>query len=514
MNFKSSIVFHPRDRFTQYRVWLIFIGLIILNLAIHFPFLLINSFGEQDAARLANNSLIASSRKNGPIYFNNEPVYSAPLYSEVLRISAKLGIINPANIIGWMAIVSFLASAVVTGMLYIFVLKLNGSVWVALGACLMLQLNPAFWNNSIYGFPSIIAIAFMLISLVMFQTALNMGEVPNKIALLLGVFVFFILAVTTKIDTLLIGAIFCLPIWLSNLNKRKKIIYTGIVFGVILGSLYLYTQFTKDLLINQQVSTYFDQWNSKFPIDLGYLFSNENIRIIVTATGLLCLPIALVSFFLLIRDQKYIPIIFWLVLSSIPIVLFWGLRVGNSARHNLYPIIFLVVLLALPLGTHYRKIWGVVLIVMCLINYFVLAPSSSTIKPSGQLVTSSKLIAERISGIKNEARSIAGLAEEKIAIVGNGPSQPYFQFELFRRYGLNNINVGFELQPNYSKIEYINDDQKQTYLWIYSIPSTAELAQLVDLGYIILLFDKTIIEELSGMTNLKNHLLSINQVMQ
>jgi hypothetical protein len=511
MKFSNGVLSYPGIHSTQFRAWLICTGLIILNLAIHFPFLLTNSFGEQDAARLANNSLLASTQSSGLFYTNKEPVYSAPLYSEVLRIGAKLGLINPSNIIRLMTIASFLASAVVTGTLFIFTSKITGSAWIALGACIVLQLNPTFWNNSIYGFPSIVAIALMLISLVIFETALKQGKVHYQVALILVAFLVFLLAITTKIDTLLTGAILFLPIWISNLARKQKIIYSGIVFCVILICLLLYTQFTKALLINQEATAFFDQWNSKFPIDIGYFFSKENIRIIATAAGILCIPIAIIATIVLIWDRKYLPIIFWLTLSAIPIVFFWGLRVGNSARHNLLPIIALVILLTLPLGTKYKNIWALILVVMCLSNYVIITPSSSTIKPSGQLVASSKLIKQQILYLEDEGRSIAGLPEEKIAIIGNGPAQPYYLFELFRKHGLDDIDIGFELKPAFPRIKF-QDDLTQAYVWIYGIPPTDEIIQLVNSGYNLVVFDSQIRDMLKNIESMKDRYKHINEI--
>ena len=100
-------------------------------------------------------------------------VYSTPLYLHIPQISLQSGLIVASDIPFWMALASLIASATVTVALYIFLYRLTKSLPVALGAALALQLNPTFWFNSVYGFATIVALALLLVSLVLFQEVLE-----------------------------------------------------------------------------------------------------------------------------------------------------------------------------------------------------------------------------------------------------------------------------------------------------------------------------------------------------
>jgi len=73
----------------------------------------------------------------------------------------------------WMAFVSLISSAVVTVAMFIFVFHLTTFVLASLGASLILQLIPVFWFSSVYGFCSVVALGFLIVSVVLFQSALS-----------------------------------------------------------------------------------------------------------------------------------------------------------------------------------------------------------------------------------------------------------------------------------------------------------------------------------------------------
>ena len=65
--------------------------------------------------------------------------------------------------------------------------RYRGSAIVAAAAALVLQLNPAFWINSIYGFPTMVALSLFMLSATTLQSAFFAGaNKPNRGLLVLA----------------------------------------------------------------------------------------------------------------------------------------------------------------------------------------------------------------------------------------------------------------------------------------------------------------------------------------
>jgi hypothetical protein len=492
--------------------WVILLGLVFLNLALHIPFSLIDTLGEQDAGRLVIASIEAAYLTSGTRYTNHEPIYSAPLYAEALRAGILSGLMSPATIIAWMTLASLLASAIATAMLYLFVLNLTQSVWAAAGAGLLLQLVPAFWFNSIYGFPTMLAISFFLVSLVMFQIGLKREEPGLRMVLFGGAFIFFLLAVLTKIDALLAAAIFCLPVWESGRPRRARVLWIGALIIAALVCLLVYALVTRSLLVEQTAPTFYRNWGSKFPLQWRHFFTLANAKILLRTAGLFSIPLGVIAFLLLVRERRYRAILFWLLMSAMPLVLFWGFRASNSARHNLIPGLFLVVLLALPLATHRRKLWSLVLALVCVANYFILAPDASTVAPSGRLFASSRLLLQSAASLHQRGRIISEFPEARIAVVGNGSAQPYYLFEIYRNGSLSLTKRQIPQNHPYTITIFDAGGQEKTYLWSYETPASVEIVKLAERGYFVLIDDPEVAMDLYRFQQMANRFLPISEV--
>lgn len=519
---------------------IILIALLIINLGMHAPFLIKDYFGEPDAARKANSSILASY--DGDFHNTEYPLHSSPLYMDILRYCLKANMISIDKIPFWMAIVSLISSAAVTAALFIFVSRLTDSVLVASSASLILQLIPAFWFNSSYGFPTIVALALLMLSLILLQGAF--GKSPSRYKYLqgFGALILYILAVMTKVDILLASAIYCLPLWRSDRSFKTKIIWTGIFALFSFLVFLLFNQYAK-ILEAKPVGTHFtySAWNSEWPMSLGNLVSKGNIVIILRAAGILSLPVALLGLVSAGGYRKWRSTIFWLVMSGLPLALFWGIRTSNSARNFLISVVPLCIILALPLVMDkWRKwAWVSLLIVMCLTNYFYFPADNDIRSTSGRLLPSTYLFRESVKKFHLSAQTIANLPYEKVALIGDGGDMsPFFRFELLRS-GRIYQREGDRMSPDYkfnlyrfnrvqsteqtSNMEIPQKNQKQIFLWIYrelafrvsdiSKRKNPDFIELVRNGYFLVACDRDSSDLLEHIIGIKGKWVSLEQLL-
>jgi hypothetical protein len=479
-------------------VLVILVALLAIDLGMHAPLLITGYFGEQDAARIANGSITAAYR--GGFAKSEYAVYSCPLYGDVLRFFLETGVISISDIPFWMAFVSLISSAIVTVMMFVFVFRLTISVSAALGASLILQLIPVFWFNSLYGFSSIVALAFFMVSVVLFQSALSDRLSRYTYPLLFGASILFVLAVMTKIDVLLASAIYCLPVWRSDRSLNTKLIWIGCL-ALFSGFVFLlHDQYAEALITTSEATAFnWDAFNSAFPAQFTTFLSRKNLAIMARAVGILNIPTALIGLALIGWRREWNSAVFWLALSGLPLALFWGMRPGNSARHNLIPGVFLCIILVLPLMMHaWRKwAWAGFLCVVCLTNFFYYTPSANTVSPSGRLLFSTHLVSKKAKDLHATGKRIAHLPYGKVAIIGQGWKHPYFRFEVLRSSQLTYVKHGADT------LEMQNENRNQSFLWLYREPEISEVVVLAERGYFLVIANKEMAEKLSHLAELQ-----------
>ena len=497
---KSVRHFYPTN------ILLILVALFILNLVMHAPFLITDYFGEPDAARIANDSIKATY--NGVFRQLEYTVYSSSLYSDTLRFFLETGVISISDIPFWMAFVSLISSAVVTVAMFIFVFHLTASVLTALGASLMLQVIPVFWFSGVYGFCSVVALGFLMVSVVLFQSALSDRLSRYKYLLLFGASILFILAVMTRIDVLIVSAIYCLPVWRSDRSLNSKLIWTGCLV-LFSGFVFLLHDQYAETMIARPFS--WKGFDSAFPGHVDTFFSREHLRTTAKAVGILNIPTALIGIVLMGWRREWRSTIFWLALSGLPLVLFWGIRPGYGARHNLIPGLFLCIILVLPLTMQkWRKwAWAGFLCVICLTNYLYYTPIAH-IGHSGRLLASTYLLREKVEDLHVIGKAIAHLPYGKVAVIGHGRRHPYFRFEVLRSSQLSYAN--HTARRNVQTLEMQNENRKQSFLWLCREPEISEIVALAGRGYFLVIADSEMVEKVSHLTELQGKWVPLDHI--
>jgi len=473
----------------------------LLHLTVHGPFLIGSHFGEQDAARIAIDSIVAS--KEGNFQTAEYGVRSCPLYSDVIRFGIQSNVISYSDIPVYMAIVSLIASTVITVSMFSIVFHLTLSYTTAILATIFLQTIPIFWLSSIYGFPTIVALALFLFSFIVFQRSVAQDLLPIRYFLTVSSLVLFTLAVMIKIDVLLASTIFCLPVWRSKRSFKTKLVWTLClaVFGGFV--FYFFNQYGEFLMNSSQTRTFFiKDFNKTFPSQFSNLITLKHLSLLARALGLLTIPAAILSVAIIGWRREWRITCLCLILAGLPLFLFWGMKPYNIARHYLIPSFFLCVIIAVPLAYNktLKLFWTAFLCLVCVLNYFYFPPSSTPVHPSGQLFASAGLLEARARDFHLKGKIILNLPYDKIAVIGKAWRHPYFMFELFRSNMLS--YVSHVSQWEFNKFQMKNKNRNKTFLMLYS----AEMSKIVDLskdGYFIIICDKKNIEKLNKYSILR-----------
>ncbi|MEW6535555.1 MAG: hypothetical protein AB1454_08020 [Candidatus Auribacterota bacterium] len=478
-------------------VFIYILSLFILSISIHLPFLLTSDFGEQDAARIANTAI----RSYYTGYLTKEYVmYSTPLYVSTLFILLKMNILAIKYIPLFMSLLTLIASAAATLCLFIFTYRITKSKNTALAGALLLQLNPAFWFNSIYGFPTIVSLSFFFLSLILFQEGILRQSVTSKIILFAVSLFLYMISVFTKIDAVLVTPLFCFPVWNTSSSYKTKILWC---FALCIITCLCFLSFKMYVNSFPDVSLKFDisEWSDQFPLDFGYFCSAENRTVIARAMGFLSIPLAFIGFFFIPKQYKVLYC--WVVLSMLPIVFFWGLRTGNTARHNLFPAVLIYILLILPLlNKRVWKLWLLALLIMSVVNYIRYPATANTARPSGRLIRGSQWLKDGVTKLRDRAEHTLNLPFQKIAVIGQGWQHPFYIYQLFLRYTFSPDSFA-----PYHHFEYTimdNDNLQKTFCFLYSEScGTDKIIGLHNKGYSLLIKDKDLRNDLQSAYNVE-----------
>ncbi len=501
---------HNKPYNPSYLLFVLF-ALVAFNLSIHIPFIITDSFGIVDAAKLANDCIKATY---GGFHDLEYTINSGPFYYHVLSFLLKSHVISPPDIPYWMAMASLISNAIVTVSLFILVFRLTTSVVAALGASFILQLIPVFWYSGTYGFSTIVSLAFFMVSLVLFQIALDWHSGKRKYLLFAGALSLYVLAVATKLDIVFVSATYCFLVWKSREILRTRLIWI-VCLASLAGVVFLLTaQYAEVLTIHQDTAyntSDFGENFRKWGVSPGLLLSKENLIITAEAVGILSIPFAALATVLIGWRKEWRSTIIWLMLSSLPLVLFWGTRPGNSGRHNLIPSVFLCIVLALPFTVYNWKrwAWAVLLCGVILINYFYFSPYAGQRSSSGNLLASSVLHKERVKYPHLAGKRIALLPYQKIAFIGSSLAQSFFRFELLSS---NEFEYVSHTRPSreVSTLEMKNGNQRRSYLWLYTA-EMSEIYSLVERGYFLVIGTNKLAGELNHLNKLKGKWVSLYQ---
>jgi hypothetical protein len=408
--------------------------LFIISAASHLPFVL-KGFGEMDATKIAvsvidiiNNG---SEAEFANIYFSDV----IPLYILYLKLSMKL--FN--NNYSYLPLVMNYTNAVLGTLTiipaFLLINMLFRNTTVAFCSVLALIFAPSFYQATIMGFPHLVSLFFLLVSLCFYLTGLDTSQGRTVRLMMTLSCIFLTIAFLFKADYVLAVGTYFGFLLIRRVKERNKIIspfvvvfLAGIFFllfrHLILGS----TEGTT--MSADGMSRWFDFFFTGLGIITSYdLFKYQTTPIIYGA-GMVTFFAGIAAMFYLLYSRNRDALILIFSWAAAPTFL-WFIIGGNNARHNMLSVLPLLVIIVTCLYRLSPRFVVPLTTMLILGNFFVTSPSSSITRPSGNLFKSHDILENRMIEFHSRAQEIVSIDDVNIAVLGYFHN-PHVIFELLR----------------------------------------------------------------------------------
>ncbi|MBI4697516.1 MAG: hypothetical protein HY758_00990 [Nitrospirae bacterium] len=460
--------------------------LLIISAASHFPFVL-TGFGELDAARIGVS--VIDMVKHGPegafinFYFSDV----IPLYILYLKSFMKLTgqhfeylpvIMNYTNaVFGTLTVIPA----------YILIKRLFKSPPVSFCSVLALIFAPAFYQSTTTGFPHLISFFFLLTSFCFYLTALDHDQIASSYLRMALACLFLTVSLLFKLDYILGAGTFISLLYIRKIKDRNKIISAFVI--IILSG--LFALIFRHLIIGPtggvtSSSTGLSEWYNFFFPGPSSLFSlhylERQVKPVIYAAGMITFFLGIAAFSYQLMKRNSDAIIFILLWTVLPTIT-WMILNGNNARHNMLSILPFLVIIVMTFFEKAPRYVLILTVMLILGNYFITSPSSSILRPSGNLIKSHALLKNRMIELHSKAGEIANIDEKQIAVLGYF-SNPFTIYEILRT------------APSYEAVKTGREDYKikagnKEYVILYIDRNASEAA----------------IESMVGRYNLQDHVL-------
>jgi hypothetical protein len=405
--------------------------LLALSIITHFPFVL-HGFGEIDATKIAVSVIDLSHHGPDAAFANFYFTDVIPLYILYLSWFMKLLRHNYSYLPVVMNYTNAVFGTLTVVPAFFLVKKLFRNPTVAFCSVLALIFAPSFYQSTIMGFPHLIAFFFLLVSLYFFLSGLDHDRKSTVSLMIFLSSVFLTLTFLFKSDYVLASASYIGFLFMRKTKDKGKI--TG-TFLLIITSGLLFFLFRNMILGQTSGTTMSKEGLSKWydysliiPSTIDYFIAQA--KPVAYGAGIVTFSLGIISFayFLLKRRLK---ILFFVVSWAALPIFFWLIMIGNNARHNMFtilPIIVMIVVFFYEKSPRYVVILTVAIIIG---NFFITAPSSSILTPSGNLYRSTAMLNDRMVRFQSLAKEIAKIQEDKIVVLGYFHN-PHVVFEIMR----------------------------------------------------------------------------------
>ncbi len=394
-------------------------------------FFLIEGFGEQDAARLLNDAIVWSKAGYLDPELADYRVRISPLYIYTLKKLVDLGVdyndiiymMNAANAVAG-SLTFFAAFAI-----FRHFLSFGG----ALLGLVVLAFAPSAFLASIYGMPHAIGYFFFLWSLAAFTTIFLSPARNSRLLWWIGVPCLCI-ATAIKADLLLCAGAFLGVLVYARRTALPDLAKAGLwIAAGTLTPILLHAVLVPELGSASQAITFAAEWNDKYTISPMNLVSPENLLITALFAGPVFLMLFIVTWVMAMRSPEGRHLAILALLWILPVVLFWGLRPSNSARHLLPAVVPVALVLAWAAMRVSPNVLGRVAIALVAVagNYAGIPPMGNTVAPSTQILNSTPALQSKIDRLMTEGLEIATSGVTDIVLIGTG-TLPYMVFNALR----------------------------------------------------------------------------------
>jgi hypothetical protein len=182
------------------------------------------------------------------------------------------------------------------------------------------------------------------------------------------------------------------------------------------------------------VQGFLDSWNTRFPFKWSLLIDPKNNTTITHASGTLLFAVAMLALLQgFVAGGKRARFTLGAAAWGLLPMLFWGLKSGNSARHNLPafpPLLLLAAQMLFQLsGNRARKAW----LMIALLTAFAQLDTSggNSVNPKVDLLATTRLVAGTSTSVHRRAREFAESPALKKALIESEYLLAYSEFEVW-----------------------------------------------------------------------------------
>jgi hypothetical protein len=434
--------------------WLLLFG--IHGLAV------IHGFGEPDTARFA--VLAEEWHTTGQIHSYSYHLRTSPLYLQGLKLlrDAGLPLRDMPAVVNWLNVIMGGLLLIPLYMLWRRLIRREA----ALLGCLLFSATPAFWLANVYGSPHLPAFALFVTSL-----WLLVGWVDNGGSLRSGrLAVTVVLAVTAvllKADLLLcFGAYPGLWLCLRAMTRRNLVI--GLALPAV--SLVLVVLYAR--LISADMPALGKsavEWSKTFPFTLEAVRDTYNRLVPIRSVGTFLYAGLMVSLAAGLVRRRQLRVLLFAFFWALPLLLFWGLMMGNSARHlmaGFCPLLFAGAAVTVEMLRDRRLRWAVVVVVLTA-NYFI-SPQGGAISPTANLYKLNRIVEDFAYFRHTFAKTFAELVDIDKKLYIGSTTAAYVEFESFIRA---DSYVILNAEPRIYRL--VNDGNKAQIFRIHNLTGPA-----------------------------------------
>ena len=398
----------------------------------------VTGFGEQDAARLASDAINWHFEGSIDATQVDYRLHTSPLYIHALKLSLDHGlpiralprVMNGASV--------FLSSACVVGLYLLF--RRFATAAVSAAAVTLYALTPTFWLGSIYGMPTLPALTFLVCSGLAFGAALDVGSLrkPQFAAFIALSAVLATVAFSLKADMALSSGVLLSVLMTRGKFRPVLLPFILLIVGLATGITVVYAHHLSVPVAlvahthTHAVSGFLESWSTRFPFKWTLLTDPKNNAPISHAAGTLLFAVCLLALLQgLCAGGRRTRLTLAMAAWGLPSLLFWGLKPGNSARHNLpafAPLVFLAALMLFQLvDNQARRAWPLFVLLFALGQLDETGIGSVT--PRADLLVVSEQVQHSSSELHGRAREFMASSSPKKAIIETEYLLTYSEFE-------------------------------------------------------------------------------------
>jgi len=398
----------------------------------------ISGFGEQDAGRLASDAINWHFEGSIDMTKVDYRLHTSPLYIHSMKLALDHGM-RVRTIPLFMNGLSVLASSACMVGLYLLFRRLSTPA-IAAAATLVYSFTPCFWLGSVYGMPTLPSLTLLVFAALAFGKAADQPRLRSLgfagylalCALLTA------LAFSLKADMALSSGALLLA--LIARGRLRPALLACLVLVVGLGTLFTmaYAHHVALPVVEaapkdtHAVGGFLESWSTRFPFKWSLLIDPKNNAPITHASGTLLFALCMLALCQgALGSKRRRWLTFGAAAWGLPPMLFWGLKPGNSARHNLpafAPLVFLAMLMLFQLVDYRgRRVW--LLIVMLLALGQMDLTGNNSVNPRVDFLSTTEQVEKASSGLHTRAREFMNSPNPKKAIIETEYLQSYSEFE-------------------------------------------------------------------------------------